>query len=219
VARLCSSRFERQARAAGFLFIAGLDEAGRGCLFGPVYAGAVILDPAKPIRGLDDSKALEPEMREALFDHIQRKAIAWSVAWCGPDEIDRINIYQASRLAMRKALDALQPVPDFLLVDALRLETTIEQKPLIHGDARCRSIAAASIVAKVCRDRAMRDFEARYPGYGLAQHKGYATPEHRRALTELGPTPEHRMSFMPVRIAAGLEPVQSALEFEAFPCP
>ena len=194
--------------------MAGLDEAGRGCLFGPVFAGAVILDPQKPIRGLDDSKVLAEAERERLFDLIQARAIAWSAARAEASEIDQINIYQASRLAMKRALEALAPQPDYLLVDALRLDTPIEQKPLIHGDARSRSIAAASIVAKVSRDRIMATYEARYPGYGLARHKGYATPEHRRTLTQLGPTPEHRLSFMPVRIAAGLGPAQTNLAFD-----
>jgi ribonuclease HII len=219
VAHTCSSRFERLARAAGYVCIAGLDEVGRGCLFGPVYAAAAVLNPDKTIRGLDDSKLLEPGDRERLSDRIQDCAIAWSIAWADSGEIDAINIYQASRLAMKRALDALRPQPDYLLIDALRLDTGIEQRPLIHGDARCRSIAAASILAKVARDRAMAAYESRYPGYGLARHKGYATPEHRRALTELGPTPEHRMSFLPVRIAAGLEPEQAAFGFEAVPCP
>lgn len=210
----CTGRFETKARALGYVRVAGLDEVGRGCLFGPVYAAAVILDPARPIRGLNDSKLLEESERDRLFDRIQSQAIAWSVARAEAAEIDQINIYQASRLAMRRALEALNPQPDYLLVDALRLDTEIEQKPLIHGDARSRSIAAASIAAKVSRDRVMATYEARYPGYGLARHKGYATPEHRRTLTELGPTPEHRRSFMPVRIAAGLEPVQTALSFE-----
>ena len=215
MALVCSSRFESKARSQGFCRIAGLDEAGRGCLFGPVYAGAVILDPTKPIRGLNDSKVLDESERERLFDLIQARAIAWSCARAESTEIDQINIYQASRLAMKRALEALTPQPDYLLVDALRLDTGIEQMPLIHGDARSRSIAAASIVAKVSRDRALtHDYERLYPGYGLARHKGYATPEHRRTLTELGPTPEHRRSFMPVRIAAGLGPLQTALALE-----
>jgi ribonuclease HII len=212
---LCSSRFENKARADGFVRVAGLDEAGRGCLFGPVYAAAVILDPSRPIRGLNDSKQVEPSERERLFDLIQLRAIAWTVARAEAQEIDNINIYQASRLAMKRALESLTPQPDYLLVDALCLDTAIEQKSLIHGDARSRSIAAASIVAKVLRDRAMAEYEARYPGYGLAQHKGYATPEHRQRLAELGPTPEHRFSYMPVRIAAGLEPVQATLGFDS----
>jgi ribonuclease HII len=214
---VCSSRFESKARAEGYVHVAGLDEAGRGCLFGPVFAGAVILDPTKPIRGLNDSKQLEEAERERLFDLIQTHAIAWAVARAEAKEIDLINIYQASRLAMKRALEALAPQPDYLLVDALTLDTPIEQKSLIHGDARSRSIAAASIVAKVSRDRVLSDsYERLYPGYGLARHKGYATPEHRRTLAELGPTPEHRFSYMPVRIAAGLVPVQAALGFEEF---
>jgi ribonuclease HII len=207
---VCSTRFERQARLSGFSAIAGLDEAGRGCLFGPVYAGAVILDPAKPIRGLNDSKLLDEGTRARLFERIQTAAITWSVARAEAAEIDRINIYQASRLAMRRALEGLKPQPDYLLVDALRLDTPLPQLSLIHGDARSRSIAAASIVAKVLRDRAMADYEASYPGYGLGQHKGYATPQHKRALAELGPTPEHRRSTLPVRLAEALPVAASA---------
>jgi ribonuclease HII len=188
-----------------------LDEAGRGSLFGPVFAAAVILDSERPIRGLNDSKQLDPDTRERLYDRILERAVAWAVARAEATEIDRINIYQASRLAMKRALEVLAPRPDFLYVDALRLETAIEQRPLIHGDALCRSIAAASILAKVARDRAMVACDEAFPGYGLARHKGYATPEHLRALSELGPTPEHRRTYEPVRVAAGLAPQQARL--------
>jgi ribonuclease HII len=207
----CSDRYERQARTLGFVLIAGLDEAGRGSLFGPVYAAAVILDRARPIRGVNDSKLLEPDVRERLYDRIVDRALAWSVARAEAAEIDRINIYQASRLAMKRALEGLAPQPDYLFVDALSLDTRIEQRPLIHGDARCRSIAAASILAKVSRDREMAACDETFPGYGLARHKGYTTPEHLRALAELGPSPEHRLTYEPVRLAAGLTPRQSEL--------
>jgi ribonuclease HII len=204
--RRCSSRFERHARRNGFRLVAGLDEAGRGSLFGPVFAAAVVLDPADPIRGLNDSKLLDPETRDTLADRIRRRALGWAVASVDAAEIDRINIYQASRLAMRRALDGLSPCPDFLLVDALSLETTIAQRALIHGDALSHSIAAASILAKVHRDACMCEWDRVYPEYGLASNKGYSTPEHLGALARHGPSPHHRFSFEPVRLAAGLDP-------------
>ena len=179
--------------------MAGLDEAGRGCLFGPVYAAAVILDPERPVRGLNDSKQLTAAKRESLAELIYQRAVAWSVAHVEAGVIDRINIYQASRLAMKQALERLDPQPDYLLVDALRLDTRIEQKPVIHGDALSHSIAAASILAKVSRDRALREFDQLYPGYGLAAHKGYCTRQHLDALARFGPTPQHRFSYAPVR--------------------
>ncbi len=200
----CTLKFEKRAFAMGYRRVAGLDEAGRGCLFGPVYAAAVVLDPDRPIRGLNDSKQVEPEDRERLFGEICERAAAWAVASVDSEEIDRINILQASRRAMKLALDALAPPPDFLLVDFVHVETVIPQESVIHGDALSRSIAAASIVAKVERDRAMRRWDSVYPGYGLASHKGYSTPAHLKALDELGPTPHHRFTYEPVRKAAGL---------------
>lgn len=184
--------------------MAGLDEAGRGCLFGPVYAACVVLDPAKTIRGLNDSKLLDAGTRVRLSAEIREKARAWAVAHVDAGEIDRINILQASRRAMKLALDRIEPAPDYLLVDAVRLDTGIEQEALIHGDARSRSIAAASILAKVERDLAMEEWDRAYPQYGLASHKGYGTPRHIQALETHGPTPHHRMTFEPVRRAAGL---------------
>lgn len=204
----CSTRFEREARNQGFARIAGFDEAGRGCLFGPVFAAAVILDPAKPIRGLNDSKQLEPEVRQQLAHRIRETAVAWSVASVEAKVIDQINIYQASRLAMKLALTRLNPQPDFLLVDALHLETSIPQRSVIHGDALSRSIAAASILAKTERDGSMAEWDRRYPGFDFQCHKGYGTPRHLEALRQLGPTPDHRYSYMPVREAAGLIPQQ-----------
>jgi ribonuclease HII len=168
-----------------------------------VYAAAVILDAARPIRGLNDSKQLTLEEREQLYPLIRERAVGFAVATASSQEIDRVNIYQASRLAMRRALEALHPRPDHLLVDALVLETTIPQDCLIHGDALSRSIAAASILAKVERDRSMAEWDRLYPGYGFMQHKGYATPEHLKALAQLGPTPDHRHSFAPVEQASG----------------
>lgn len=204
--RRCHDNYERVARAMGYRRIAGLDEAGRGCLFGPVYAAAVILDEERPIRGLRDSKQLTPARREELAVLIRERAEAWAVASVDAAEIDRINIYQASRLAMKRALERIIPPADYLLVDALKVDVAAPQRALIHGDARSRSIAAASILAKVSRDKAMRERDRVYPGYGLARHKGYGTPEHLRALRERGPTPEHRFSYNPVRRAAGLPP-------------
>ena len=186
-------------RARGFRAVAGVDEVGRGSLFGAVFAGAVILSPDRPIRGLNDSKQLEPERREVLAGRIRERAVSWAVAAVDAAMIDRINIYQASRLAMKRAVELLSPAADFLLIDAVPLELGIPQHPLIHGDARCQAIAAASIIAKVTRDACMRVWDGVYPQYGLASHKGYNTPEHLQALEQFGPTPLHRASFEPVR--------------------
>jgi len=198
----CEGTIEREVRARGFHAIAGVDEVGRGALFGPVVAAAVILSAARPIRGLNDSKLLEPERREQLDGRIRERAVAWAVAAVDAATIDSINIYQASRKAMQMAVARLNPAPDFLLIDAVPLEVRIPQRPLIKGDARCHAIAAASIVAKVYRDGLMRIWDEIFPQYGLAAHKGYATPEHWRALEEYGPTPLHRLSFEPVRVHA-----------------
>ncbi len=197
--RLCSTRYEREARQRGWLRIAGLDEAGRGSLFGPVMAGAVILNPRRRIVGLDDSKKLLPERRQELAERIREHALAWAVAEIDASRIDAWNIFQASRQAMVAALSRLNPLPDYLLLDAIELDLPIEQKALIHGDARSVSIAAASILAKVERDLKMEEFDQLYPQYGLAQHKGYCTPEHLDALRQHGPTPLHRFSYAPVR--------------------
>ena len=195
----CESSWERELQARGFRAVAGVDEVGRGALFGPVFAGAVILSPDRPIRGLNDSKLLEAETRETLAARIRERAVAWAVAAVDAATIDAVNIYQASRMAMRLAIGALQPAPDFLLIDAVPLELAIPQHPMIKGDARCQAIAAASIVAKVHRDACMRVWGEVFPQYGLSSHKGYATPEHRKALRQYGPTPLHRLSFEPVR--------------------
>jgi ribonuclease HII len=195
----CEGTLERDLRARGYLSIAGTDEVGRGSLFGAVVAGAVILSPDRPIRGLNDSKLLEPERREELSLRIQERALAWSVAAVDAAAIDRINIYQASRLAMKMALQLLSLTPDFVLVDAVSLDIPQAQQALIHGDARCHAIAAASIVAKVYRDEMMRKWDTVFPQYGLARNKGYLAPEHLKALREFGPTPLHRMSYDPVR--------------------
>jgi ribonuclease HII len=179
--------------------IAGLDEAGRGALFGPVVAAAVILNPKRRIVGLDDSKKLTPERRGELAPRIQQHALAWAVAEIDAQRIDAWNIYQASRQAMTAALQQLSVQPDYLLIDAMQLDVLIEQKSLIKGDARSVSIAAASILAKTHRDTRMIEWDAIYPQYGLASHKGYATPDHLDALRLHGPSPLHRHSFAPVR--------------------
>lgn len=206
-----TSRYERAARKAGFRVIAGLDEAGRGSLFGPVFAAAVVLDPNRSIRGLDDSKALEPNRREVLAARIRERACAWAVGAADAFEIDRINIYQASRLAMTRALNQLAGKCDYLLLDALKLDVEVEQKSLIHGDALCFSIAAASILAKTHRDAALVQWDRVFPDYGLAQNKGYSTPDHIAALERIGPTSLHRFSFEPVRAST------SRVEWTGYP--
>lgn len=194
-----TSRHERALRRAGYRAIAGLDEAGRGALFGPVFAAAVILDPDNPIRGLDDSKQLAPERREVLAQRIRERAQSWAVAAADAFEIDHWNILQAARLAMRRAVEQLPQPCDYLLVDAVRLDLALPQKALVHGDALCFSIAAASILAKVARDAALQAWDAVFPLYGFKDNKGYGTPEHLAALERLGPTTLHRFSFEPVR--------------------
>jgi len=201
MSRRCSSRYERLARQAGWRRIAGLDEAGRGALFGPVVAGAVILDPQRMVRGLDDSKKLSPERRAELAPRIRERAVAWAVAQIEPGRIDAWNILQASRQAMTAALAQLAVAPDFLLLDAVTLDVLLPQRSLIHGDARSFSIAAASILAKVARDALMEEWDARYPQYNLRSNKGYGTPDHLEALRVHGPSPLHRFSFAPVREA------------------
>jgi len=194
----CTLKYEKKAWGCGAQLVAGVDEVGRGSLFGCVVAAAVILDPAYRLRGLRDSKLLLPERREVLAERIREHAVAWSVAAVDAARIDQINIYQASRAAMREAVLGLAPAPDHLLIDALKIECNLPQDAIIHGDALSASIAAASILAKVARDRIMREWDAVFPEYGLAAHKGYSTPKHLAALRELGPTPLHRQSFAPV---------------------
>jgi len=179
-------------------------------LFGPVVAAAVILERGYRIRGLRDSKLLLAERRELLAPRIREHAMAWAVAAVDVGRIDQINIYHASRLAMREAVLRLQPAADHLLVDAMRLDCELPQKAIIHGDALSASIAAASILAKVERDRLMCEWDAVFPEYGLASHKGYSTPRHLAALREYGPTPLHRQSFAPVWNS----PTQESFEFE-----
>ena len=208
----CTLKYEKQAWVAGAKFIAGVDEVGRGCLFGPVVAAAVILDPAYRIRGLRDSKLLDQQTREKLAPRIRENALAWAVAAVDVAIIDEINIYWASKRAMEDAVGKLTLRPDHLLVDAMCLNCDCAQTPIIHGDALSASIAAASIIAKVERDAMMREFDAVYPGYGLASNKGYGAPQHLKALREKGPTPLHRMSFAPVWMATKPQEVMEFMQ-------
>ncbi len=195
---VCGSRYERAARARGAQVIAGVDEVGRGALFGPVVAAAVILPEGCRIPGLRDSKQLLAEERERLARIVERKALAMAIEEVDAETIDRINIYQATRVAMTAAVGRLSLQPDHLLIDAMRLDLACAQTSIIYGDSLSVSIAAASVLAKVYRDQRMRQLDRDYPLYGLASHKGYATPEHRQALKAHGPTPLHRRSFRPV---------------------
>jgi ribonuclease HII len=212
----CLGTLEDELRSRGYRFIAGADEVGRGSLFGAVVAGAVILSPDSPVRGLNDSKQIEPERREILAERIRERAVAWAVASVDAATIDRINIYEASRMAMKNAVAQLQPAADFLLVDAVALDVSVPQQPLVQGDERCHAIAAASILAKVYRDNMMRDWDRFYPEYGLANHKGYHAPEHIDAIRRLGPTPMHRFSFEPVRANAFWSPFGEKKQMEMF---
>jgi ribonuclease HII len=198
---LCTDAPEQALRYHGFVSIAGVDEVGRGALFGPVVAAAVILPAgtaALARAGLKDSKQMTREDRERLDRRIRRQAIAFSIGAVDAETIDRVNIYQASRMAMLQAVVGLSIAPDHLIIDAMRLDHPCAQTKLFYGDALCISIAAASVIAKVHRDAMMRELHEIYPQYGLASHKGYGTPEHRRALAEHGPCPLHRRSFAPV---------------------
>ncbi len=182
---------------------AGVDEVGRGPLAGAVVTAAVILDPERPIEGLMDSKALTERKREALFDIIKERAISWGIGRCEVDEIDELNILNATMLAMQRAVSCLDIEPSLVLIDGNRCpELPYPSKAIIKGDQSEPAICAASILAKVTRDREMIELDAQYPGYGLAKHKGYPTKAHVEALNTLGVTPIHRMSFKPVRLAA-----------------
>ena len=189
---------ENAMRRWGFYRVAGCDEVGRGCLAGPVVAAAVILDPDRYIAGVCDSKTITAAERERLYGVITRKALAWSVASADPAEIDTINIHQASLQAMRRAVLALAPLPDCVLVDAFRIpDLPLAQRGVLHGDSRCSAIAAASIIAKVTRDREMLAYHGTDPRYGYDRHKGYATADHLAALALHGYSPIHRRSFRP----------------------
>ncbi len=198
--RLCYMRgLENQLLTAGFLHIAGVDEAGRGCLAGPVVAAAVIVDPQRLVAGVDDSKALTAEKRERLADAIKAAAVGWAIQQESPGVIDRINILEATRRAMMRAVENLQPAPDCVLVDAVRLgRLRVPSLALIRGDQVSYAVASASILAKVERDRLMCELDLEYPHYGFARHKGYGAAEHREALAYFGPSPAHRLSFRSV---------------------
>lgn len=205
----CTTKYEKQAWQSGAQYVAGVDEVGRGSLFGPVVAAAVILDPNYRIRGLRDSKLIPQKTREVLAEKIKQHCLGWSIAAVDAARIDQINIYHASRLAMLESVCRLTPEPDFLLVDAVRIDHPCRQNKIIHGDALSASIAAASIIAKVHRDELLRQWDPVYPAYGLASNKGYSTKKHIAALRELGPSPLHRQSFAPVWMASA---PQAALE-------
>ena len=188
---------ERACRAGGIGLVCGADEAGAGPLAGAVYAGAVILPDGLALEGLNDSKQVSPKNRDRLFDEIREKAVAWAVAWVDEGEIDRINILNARMLAMDKAIHLLDPAPEFALIDGNRNKgITIPNATVVKGDSRSASIAAASILAKVSRDRYMEELDRRYPEYGFARHKGYPTKAHYEALRKYGPCPVHRKTFL-----------------------
>jgi ribonuclease HII len=187
---------ENALRRVGFCHVAGVDEVGRGCLAGPVVAAAVVLHPDRHIPGVCDSKLVPSAERERLFDRIVRDAIGWAVAASDPREIDDINIHQASLTAMRRAILTLAPLPDIVLVDAFRVPgLPMAQRGVLHGDRRCSAIAAASIIAKVTRDRQMLGLHAADPRYGFDRHKGYATADHLDAVARFGYSDAHRRSF------------------------
>ena len=206
-------RFEIELWSEGYAMVAGVDEAGMAPLAGPVVAGAVVLPQNYKLRGLNDSKKiLDPEKRDELATQIKQDAVCWSAGFAEVEEIDKINIYHAGLLAMQRAVEGLGAKPDFILVDARKIPNCITpQRGIIRGDALSASIAAASIIAKTTRDAHMLELDILYSGYGLASHKGYPTPEHCRALKELGALPIHRRSFARVRQALGLDPIQSEL--------
>ena len=202
----CTRKLEKQALREGWRLVAGCDEVGRGALLGPLFVAAVILDPAKPIRGMDDSKKLTSRERESLARRITKKALAFQVVSLSAAEVDLLNVYEASRQGMIRAVLALDPAPDFILTDAMPLagrpETTgflIPHRAVVHGDALSVSIAAASILAKVARDAHLAELDRLYPQYGLARNKGYGTRKHLEALATYGPCPEHRKSYQPVK--------------------
>jgi len=189
---------ENAIRRMGFLYVAGVDEVGRGCLAGPVVAAAVVLNPDRYVPRISDSKTVTALERDKLYDQITRNAVTWGVASASCGEIDTINIHQASLRAMQRAVQLLAPSPDFVLVDAFRIPGLLmAQRAVIHGDSRCTAIAAASIVAKVTRDRMMLELHAEDPRYGFDRHKGYATREHLQAVAQFGYSPVHRQSYRP----------------------
>jgi len=193
-----SRTYENVARTLGYAHVAGVDEVGRGCLAGPVVAGAVVLHADRYVNGIADSKVLSAEQRERVFGDIVDAAVSWHVAVVEPDEIDRINIHQASFQAMRLAIMALVPLPGYVLVDGFRIPGLVmAQRAVVGGDRRCTAVAAASILAKVTRDKLMLELHARDPRYGFDRHKGYATREHLDAVGRYGYSPVHRRTFRP----------------------
>lgn len=206
----CTLKYEKLAWSSGAKLVAGVDEVGRGSLFGPVVAAAVILDPSYRIRGLRDSKLLNREQREKLAPKIREHSLAWAIAAVDVAMIDQINIYWASKRAMEEAVHKLALRPDHLLIDALRIDFECVQTPIIHGDALSASIAAASIIAKVERDAMVSAWDPIFPEYRLGSNKGYSTPHHLKMLREKGPTPLHRLSFAPVWTSSA---PQEMLEF------
>jgi ribonuclease HII len=204
-------RYERAALERGFTFIGGVDEVGRGPLAGPVVAACVVLCEPLMLTGLDDSKKVRPELRIELAVAIKARAAFWAIGEASVAEIERFNIYHASLLAMQRALDALGRLPEYLLTDAVRLRTFAgEQLPVIKGDAKCASVAAASIIAKVYRDDLLTDLDRQHPQYGFASHKGYATPQHIEALAQFGPCEHHRRHFLRVANALTLFDLEPA---------
>ncbi len=202
---------ENALRRVGFCHVAGVDEVGRGCLAGPVVAAAVVLDPCRHIPGVCDSKAVTAAGRERLYDRILRDAVTWAVGSADPGEIDRINIHQASLTAMRRAVLALVPLPDIVLVDAFQIAgLPMAQRGVLHGDRRCSAVAAASIIAKVTRDREMHDLHERDPRYGFDRHKGYATADHLDAVSRFGYSQMHRRSFRPPTLFDTMAPEPGA---------
>jgi ribonuclease HII len=202
----CGWKLEKAARKCGALRIAGLDEVGRGPMFGPVVAAAVILAPKCRLEGLNDSKKLSEKKRNQLDVEIRANAVAWAIAAIDVEIIDRINIRNASLLAMKRAVEQLALTPDYLLIDGVdTIDFACPQQSIIQGDGTSFSIAAASVLAKVYRDRLIVELDSKYPGYGLASHKGYCSAEHMAALARLGPTPLHRKNWSPV--------AQTMLEF------
>jgi ribonuclease HII len=201
-------RYETALWSTGIKYVAGIDEAGMSPLAGPVAAGAVVFRPGTRIVGIDDSKKLDAQTRKRLADEIKEKALAWSVGFADVHEIDTINIYHASLLAMQRAVEGLSCAPEYLLIDGRRIRhLDIRQQAIVGGDGKCFAIAAASILAKATRDQRMQRLDADHPGYGFAIHKGYPVPAHRAALRQLGACPIHRRSFAPVRAVLGLPPL------------
>jgi len=212
-------KYESELWEQGFALIAGVDEAGVGPMAGPVVAGAVVLPRDYRLRELDDSKKLDEATRERLARQIKADAVAWAIGAAEVEEIDELNIYHAGLLAMRRAVESLETQPDFILVDARTIpDCSTPQRGVVRGDSLSASIAAASVIAKTTRDAMMVELDQKFPGYGLAAHKGYPTPRHFEVLRKLGPTPIHRRSYRPVREAMVLEPSQNLL-FETEPRP